>query len=156
LFSTPKGHKSEAQITAFADSWSWGEQAEREYAELLHQANTNVAEMICSMRGFLKESDLMAYLVMMTNWLIELHRVLKQTGSLYLHCDPTASHYLKVILDAIFSPINFRNEIIWKRSTAHSDAKNKFPDVADIILFLRKIQSRNFQPSIHGSRSRIC
>jgi site-specific DNA-methyltransferase (adenine-specific) len=146
LFSSPKGHKSEAQVTAFEDSWSWGEQAEREYAELLHQSNTNVAEMIRSMRGFLNETDIMTYLVMMTNRLIELHRVLKQTGSLYLHCDPTASHYLKVILDAIFCPENFRNEIVWKRQSAHSDAKTKFPDVADIILFYAKTKSETFNP----------
>jgi site-specific DNA-methyltransferase (adenine-specific) len=97
LFKTPKGHESDAQITAFEDSWHWGEQAEKEYTELLHQANTDVAAMIESLRRFLKESDMMAYLVMMANRLLELHRVLKPTGSLYLHCDPTASHYLKVV-----------------------------------------------------------
>jgi adenine specific DNA methylase Mod len=97
---TPKGHASDAQTTAFEDSWTWGEQAEQEYADLLRQSNTDVAEMIASMRRFLKESDVMAYLVMMANRLLELHRVLKPTGSLYLHCDPTASHYLKLALSS--------------------------------------------------------
>jgi len=146
LFKTPKGHDSDAQIAAFDDSWHWGEQAEREFAELLHQENTDVAEMIQSLRRFLNESDMMAYLVMMANRLVELHRVLKSTGSLYLHCDPTASHYLKIVLDAIFGLQNFRNEIIWKRQSAHSDAKTKFSDVADIILFYAKSKETKFIP----------
>lgn len=146
LFRTPKGHSSEAQITAFEDSWTWGEQAEREYAEILRQPNTAVAEMIASLRKFLNESDMMAYLVMMANRLLELHRVLKQTGSLYLHCDPTASHYLKIVLDATFNPENFRNEIVWKRQSAHSDAKNKFSDVSDVILFYAKSSKERFTP----------
>ena len=96
LFRSPTGHESDAQITAFEDTWHWGEQAEREYNELLHQSNTDpntdVAELIRAFRSFLRENDVMAYLVMMANRLLELRRVLKPTGSLYLHCDPTASH----------------------------------------------------------------
>ena len=118
LFKTPKGHAAEAQITAFEDTWHWGDQAEHEYAEILHQSNTDAAEMIQSLRRFLHENDMMAYLVMMGNRLLELHRVLKPTGSLYLHCDPTASHYLKIVMDSIFGPQNFRNEIIWQRTFA--------------------------------------
>lgn len=137
LFSTPVGHKSEAQIAAFGDSWTWGEQAEKEYTELLHQSSTDVAEMIRSLRGFLKESDVMAYLVMMTNRLIELRRVLKPVGSLYLHCDPTASHYLKIILDIVFGAQNFRNEIIWQRTSSRNDAK-KWGAVHDTILYYSK------------------
>ena len=105
LFRTPKGHESDAQVTAFEDTWHWGEQAEREFNELLHQSNTDVSEMIQSLRRFLKESDVMAYLTMMATRLLELHRVLKPTGSLYLHCDPTASHYLKIVLDAVFGVV---------------------------------------------------
>jgi len=141
LFKTPKGHDSEAQITAFDDTWHWGEQAEREFAELLHQENTDVSEMIQSLRRFLKESDVMAYLVMMTNRLLELHRVLKPTGSLYLHCDSTASHYLKIVLDAVFSAENFRNEIIWKRKTGRGETthkSNRFGNSTDTILFYAK------------------
>src|SRR5437660_11905145 len=89
---------NQAQITAFEDTWHWNEQAEREFDELLHQPNTDVAEMMKALRGFLGENDMMAYLTMMANRLLELHRVLKPTGSLYLHCDPTASHYLKIVL----------------------------------------------------------
>src|SRR5947207_333414 len=102
--------------------------------------------MIESLRDFIGENQMMAYLVMMAVRLVELHRVLKPTGSLYLHCDPTASHYLKIILDVIFTPKNFRNEIIWKRQSAHSDAKYKFADVADIILFYVKSKEAKFIP----------
>jgi DNA modification methylase len=137
LFKTPKGHTSEAQITAFEDSWHWGDQAEHEYDEILQQSNTAAAEMIQSLRRFLRENDMMAYLVMMCNRLLELHRVLKPTGSLYLHCDPTASHYLKMVLDAIFGPVNFQNEITWKRSGAHGGAKRWGP-IHDSLLFYSK------------------
>lgn len=146
LFKTPKGQASDAQITAFEDSWHWGEQAETEYAEILRQPNTAVAEMIQALRRFLGESDMLAYLTMMANRLIELHRVLKPTGSLYLHCDPTASHYLKIVLDAVFGPANFRNEIVWKRQSAHSDAKTKFSAVSDSILFYNRSKDAHFQP----------
>ncbi|MEJ7705786.1 MAG: DNA methyltransferase [Nocardioidaceae bacterium] len=89
------------------------------------------------MRRLLGDNDVLAYLVMMTARLIELRRVLKPTGSLYLHCDPTASHYLKIILDAIFGPENFRNEIIWRRTSAHSSAK-KYGPIHDVILYYGK------------------
>src|SRR5476649_869994 len=89
LFKSPKGHESEAQIEAFKDSWSWGNQAEREFDEIIRGKNTVVAEMMVALRKFLGENDMMAYLTMMANRLLELHRVLKPTGSLYLHCDPT-------------------------------------------------------------------
>lgn len=137
LFKTPKGQESDAQITAFDDTWHWGEQAEREFSELLHQENTDVSEMIQALRHFLKESDLMAYLVMMANRLVELHRVLKSDGSLYLHCDPTASHYLKIVLDTVFGAENFRSEIIWKRSAAHGGAVS-YNDIHDVILYYSK------------------
>src|SRR3984893_16198504 len=119
LFRSPKGHESPAQITAFEDTWHWGEQAETEFNELIHQPNTDVAEMMNALRHFLGENDMMAYLTMMANRLLELHRVLKPTGSLYLHCDPTASHYLKIVLDGVFGKTHFRSEISWKRSSAH-------------------------------------
>ncbi len=145
LFKTPKGHASDAQITAFEDTWHWGEQAEREFAELLHQPNTDVAEMIQSLRRFLRESDVMAYLTMMANRLLELHRVLKPTGSLYLHCDPTASHYLKLALDMIFGAENFRTEIVWKRTSSHNDSK-RFADIHDTIFYYSKSDSVFWNP----------
>lgn len=107
LFKSPEGGESHAQITAFEDSWHWGEQAEREYDEILKSGHTGVAELIRAIRSFLGENDLMAYLVMMANRLIELHRVLKPTGSLYLCCDPTPSHYLKLVLDGVFGVENY-------------------------------------------------
>ncbi len=123
LFSTPKGHQSGAQIAAFEDTWHWGQQAESEFAEILSGPNTQVAEAMRALRQFLGENDMMAYLVMMANRLLELHRVLKETGTLYLHCDSTASHYLKIVLDGVFGIDCFQNEIVWKRSSAHSDSK---------------------------------
>ena len=141
LFKSPKGQQSEAQITAFLDSWHWGEQAEREFDELLHQANTDVAEMMKALRAFLGRNDMMAYLTMMANRLLELHRVLKPTGSLYLHCDPTASHYLKIVLDGVFGPVQFRSEIIWKRSSSHSGAKRWGPIHDTIFLYGRSAET---------------
>lgn len=143
LFKTPKGHQSDAQITAFEDSWHWGEQAEKEFAELIHQENTNVAEMIQAIRHFLGENDMMAYLTMMANRLLELHRVLKPTGSLYLHCDPTASHYLKIVLDGVFGKENFLNEIIWKRTSGHNSAKRWGP-IHDTVLLYSKSAEYNW------------
>ena len=140
LFKSPKGQQSHAQIAAFEDTWHWGEQAEREFAELLHGRNTDVAEMMQALRKFLGENDMMAYMTMMANRLVELHRVLKPTGSLYLHCDPTAAHYLKIVLDGIFRVQNYRNEIVWKRTTTHSDSKT-WSRVADTIFFYTKSES---------------
>lgn len=137
LFKDESGASSDAQITAFDDAWHWGETAERTYQDLIEHAPLNVANMIGALRQFIGTNQMMAYLVMMAVRLVELHRVLKPTGSLYLHCDPTASHYLKMILDMIFGAENFRNEIAWKRSSTHSDAK-KFANIADVILFFSK------------------
>ena len=134
---------SQAQITAFEDSWHWTEDAERTFEELIgaKKSQTKISAEISNLiQGFEKiigRNDLMAYLVMMTIRLMELHRVLKKEGSLYLHCDPTASHYLKIILDVIFGKENFQNEIIWhyKRWPAKS---RKFQRMHDVILFYTK------------------
>lgn len=142
--ATPKGQQSDAQITAFDDTWHWGDQANLEYSDLLRQPNTDVAALMTALRSVLNETDLMAYLVMMTSRLLELHRVLKPTGSLYLHCDPTASHYLKIVLDAIFGANNFRNHVTWKRSDTHNDAKKRFSAISDHILFYAKSESTPF------------
>src|SRR5207302_3010106 len=91
--------------------------------------------MMEAFHNFLKHSPIMAYLAMMAPRLVELHRVLKPTGSLYLHCDPTASHYLKLLLDAIFGPRNFRNEIIWRRSNAHNKLSRQYGPIHDTLLF---------------------
>src|ERR1700676_448325 len=115
LFKSTSGERSQAQIEAFGDTWHWGEQAENAFDEVMKGNNTNTAELLRALRAFLKENDMMAYLCMMAVRLLELQRVLKQTGSIYLHCDPTASHHLKLLMDSVFAPWNFRTEIIWKR-----------------------------------------
>jgi site-specific DNA-methyltransferase (adenine-specific) len=107
LFKAPDGHESHAQMEAFEDTWHWNDSAERAFDEVMQSGNSDAAEMLRAMRSFLGTNDMMAYLTMMAVRLLELHRVLKPTGSLYLHCDPTASHYLKVLLDAIFGPRHF-------------------------------------------------
>lgn len=145
FMKTPKGIQSDAQITAFEDTWHWGEQAEQEYSDLLRQGNTDVAELLSSLRRFLKESDMMAYLVMMSTRLLEMHKVLKPTGSLYLHCDPTASHYLKIVLDNIFGPHNYQSEVIWKRTTAHNDPK-RWGNIHDTLLFYSKTETFLWNP----------
>lgn len=104
LFKDEKGLDSESQIIALEDTWHWNLAAEHTYTELLTEAPDHVSKMIESLRDFIGENQMMAYLIMMAARLVELHRVLKPTASIYLHCDPTASHYLKIILDVIFSP----------------------------------------------------
>jgi DNA modification methylase len=141
LFEAPDGVQSQAQIEAFDDTWHWTETAENAYWEVLHGQNTDAARMLEAMRGFLGENDMMAYLAMMAIRLIELHRVLKPTGSLYLHCDPTASHYLKLLLDAIFGAKGYRTEISWKRSSSHNDGKQgraQYGNIRDVIFFYTK------------------
>lgn len=140
LFKTPKGHHSDAQIEAFEDTWHWGERAEAAFTELMQQSNTDVAEVIRALRSVLGDNDVMAYLAMMAIRLLELNRVLKPTGSLYLHCDPTASHYLKIVLDQVFGAENFQNEIIWQRTAAHGNAKRWGP-VHDTLLLYTKSQN---------------
>jgi len=89
----------------------------------MRSGRTTVANVLRALRQCLGENDVMAYLAMMTVRLIELYRAPKPSGSIYLHCDPTASHYLKVIMDEIFSPHSYQNEIIWKRHSAHNSTK---------------------------------
>ena len=140
LFKSESGADSEAQITAFEDTWHWGETAEATYDDLIVNAPHKVATAIEALMNLIERNQMMAYLVMMSARLVELHRVLKPTGSLYLHCDPTASHYLKIVLDAIFGPLTFKNEVIWKRTSAHNDA-NRFGKIHDVILFYSKSDS---------------
>jgi site-specific DNA-methyltransferase (adenine-specific) len=145
LFRAPTGEQSQAQIEAFEDTWHWNKSAEQAFDEVMTSGNTDAAEMLRAMRAFLKENDMMAYITMMAVRLLELHRVLKPTGTLYLHCDPTASHYLKALLDAVFRPHNFLNEVIWKRTSAHSSAKRWGP-VHDTLLFYAKSSTYTWNP----------
>ncbi len=144
LFKEQSGEPAQAQMKAFTDTWQWSERA---YVELCETCPR--PQLVDLLQGFVKtlgRNDVTAYLVMMAPRLVELHQALKATGSLYLHCDSTASHYLKLVLDVIFGPGQFRNEIIWKRTTAHSDAKRKFADVADVLLFYGKSRGTLFSP----------
>ena len=138
LFKAPDGHDSHAQMEAFEDTWHWNKGAERAFDDVMASGNADAAEMLRAMRSFLHENDMMAYLAMMAVRLIELHRVLKPTGSLYLHCDPTASHYLKMLTDAVFGKEQFLSEIIWKRTSAHSNATQGLGAIHDIILLYAK------------------
>ena len=133
LFKEQSGERSAAQITAFEDTWHWGWESETAFREVVQAGPEKLSRLLQAMREFLGRNDMMAYLVMMAQRMIEFHRVLKPTGSIYLHCDPTASHYLKLLMDASFGKENFRNEIVWKRSSAHSDAK-AMGRTHDIIL----------------------
>ncbi len=137
LFKDESGVESESQITAFEDTWHWDIGTEQIYNELVTEGSEKVSSMISALRQFIGTNQMMAYLVMMAVRLVELHRVLKPAGSLYLHCDPTASHYLKIVLDTIFGIELFNNEIIWQRTGAHSDSKT-LGNTHDVILFYTK------------------
>ncbi|MEO1165712.1 MAG: DNA methyltransferase [Chloroflexota bacterium] len=143
LFADESGNESEAQITAFKDTWHWTSTAEDTYYDLVTDAPAHVTTAIEAMMTLIGRNQMMAYLVMMTARLVELHRVLKPTGSLYLHCDPTASHYLKIVLDAIFDVKNFRNEIIWRRTGSHNTSRS-YGSIHDVILFYTKTSNYTF------------
>ena len=132
LFAERNGTQAASQIKAFEDTWKWDQSAARACQEVI-EGGGKVSEAMQAFRTLLGDSDMMAYLAMMAPRLMELRRVLKQTGSLYLHCDPTASHYLKLLLDAVFGPQHFLNEIIWKRTHAHGSSK-RFGPVHDVVL----------------------
>ena len=153
LFREKSGEDSPAQIKAFTDTWEWTLETERTFEQdiILHPGTpAAVKDMIAAFRQFIGQNAMLAYLVMMTPRLVELRRVLKPTGSLYLHCDPTASHYLKIVLDTIFGARNFRSEITWRRTNANPLAFKGFPNNADILLYYSKSESftwnRPFRP----------
>jgi site-specific DNA-methyltransferase (adenine-specific) len=138
LFKEPTGEQSAAQLQAFSDTWHWDETAERTFQEIALNGPLPVAKMVSAMQDFIGRNDMMAYLVMMTVRLVELRRILTPTGSLYLHCDPTAGHYLKIVLDALFGPKNFRNEIVWRRSHPKGHAFTRFARNHDVMLSFAK------------------
>jgi adenine specific DNA methylase Mod len=140
LYKEQTGEPSQAQITAFEDTWHWSLESEKALQEIFTSqiASPAVKDFMSIMPKFLgKKTDMAAYLTMMCVRLLELRRVLKDTGSIYLHCDPTASHYLKMVMDAIFGTASFRNEVIWKRQSAHSDSRG-YGSVHDVLLFYVK------------------
>jgi len=137
LFKETSGEVSQAQFHAFTDTWSWADAA-KTFNEFLDTCpNMAVVELMRALHSFLKTSPMMAYLAMMAPRLVEMHRVLKSTGGLYLHCDPTASHFLKIVLDGIFGSKHFVNEIIWKRTSAHNDP-GRCGRIHDVLLFYSK------------------
>lgn len=148
LFQEKSGEKSAAQITAFEDTWHWGQESEYAYREIVRESPKKLADLIQAFRMFLGQNDMMAYLTMMAQRMSELYRVLKPTGSIYLHCDPTANHYLKLLMDAVFDFSNYRNEIVWKRKTGRGETShksNRFGVCTDIILFYSKTTNYYFE-----------
>jgi DNA modification methylase len=143
IFKDESGRKSDAQILAFEDTWHWGPSAEATYDYLTNSSRhggripDSVSRIVSALRAGIGTNQMLAYIVEMAPRLVELRRVLKPTGSLYLHCDPTASHYLKLVLDAIFGPRSFVNEIVWERSTAKNDPK-RYGRIHDVLLFYSK------------------
>ncbi|MBN2209203.1 MAG: restriction endonuclease [Candidatus Coatesbacteria bacterium] len=137
LFAERNGSRSSAQIKAFKDTWNWDQEAATAYRQVV-EAGGRVSETMQGFRKLLGDNDMLAYLSMMAPRLVELKRVLKKTGSIYLHCDPTAGHYLRLLMDAVFGPRNFRNEISWKRTPFAGSSKaraRQLPRSHDIILF---------------------
>lgn len=145
LFKEHSGAQAASQIKAFEDTWVWDAGAAEAYEETV-EGGGRVADALLAFRTFLGTSDMMAYLSMMAPRLVELHRVLKPEGRIYLHCDPTASHYLKMLMDAIFGPKHFANNIVWKRSDTHSHAKKQFPRNSDHLLFFKMSDGATFNP----------
>jgi site-specific DNA-methyltransferase (adenine-specific) len=144
LFAEKDGSKSAAQIHAFEDTWQWDESAARAYQDLV-ETGGKVSQAMQAFRAFLGPNDMLAYLAMMAPRLVELRRVLKPTGSIYLHCDPTASHYLKMLMDAVFGPCCFRNEIHWYYyNKMHDSRKKLFPRATDTLFFYVKDVDADF------------
>ena len=138
LFKEASGEGSAAQIHAFDDTWHWSMESEDAYREIVTTGPKKLADLLQAMRSFLGQNDMMAYLTMMAQRMVELHRVLKPTGSIYLHCDPTASHYLKLLMDAVFEVGTFRGEIIWRRTNAKGLASKGYPHNHDTLLYYVK------------------
>jgi site-specific DNA-methyltransferase (adenine-specific) len=144
LFAEKNGSAAASQVKAFEDSWHWDLGAEAVFQEIVTKCPKRVADLVISLRSFMGQNDMMAYLTMMAIRLVEMRRVLKQTGSIYLHCDPTASHYLKLVMDAIFGFQNIRNEIIWKRTQPKSHAYTRFSRSHDVLLYYGKTDNVTF------------
>lgn len=137
------GGDDKAQAQAFVDTWTWDDHANECFSDILANKNgvqtRQSIELISGLERVLTRGAIFAYLVSMTIRIAELYRTLKPTGSFYLHCDPSASHYLKLVCDALFLPRggDYRNEIVWQRHEAHNDAQ-RFGRVHDIIFYYRK------------------
>jgi len=144
LFAEQDGSRAAAQIKAFGDTWQWDQAAAASYHEIVERGGL-VSQTMQAFRLILGESNMMAYLAMMAPRLVELHRVLAPTGSIYLHCDSTASHYLKLLMDAVFGSENMRAEIIWKRTYGHGGATN-YHRLHDTILYYARSKQYQWNP----------
>lgn len=144
LFSEPDGSWSASQSQAFEDTWYWDQGAARAFEEVV-ETGGDVSNTMRAFRTILPESNMLAYLAMMAPRLIEMRRAMKPEASIYLHCDPTASHYLKLLMDSIFGPENFRNEVIWQRSVGKGDATRKFPFSHDSLLIYGRTKKTFFE-----------
>jgi DNA modification methylase len=142
FFHEKDGTDAASQIRAFEDTWHWDIETRRAYDALTEQPG-KVSDVMQAFYTFLGGSDMMAYLTMMAPRLVELRRVLKSAGSLYLHCDPTASHYLKLLCDGVMGAANYQNEVVWKRTSAHSSARRYGPN-HDVILFYSKSDTKTW------------
>lgn len=144
------GKEDQAQAQAFIDTWTWDNDANQGLEEIqtnyLGRFTAQSIDLISGLVKVLGKGSLLAYLVSMTLRIAEIYRVLKPTGSFYLHCDPSASHYLKIIIDAIFCSQggDYLNEIVWRRTTSHNDAKKNFSNLNDIIYFYSKGSKHTF------------
>ncbi len=145
LFKEKDGSQAASQIHAFVDTWTWDNEDEQVFAEIVTKGG-KVADCLQAFRTFMGPCDMLAYLVMMAPRLVELRRVMKSTASIYLHCDPAASHYLKMLMDSIYGPVNFHNEIIWRRTNAHNKLTSQYGPIHDVILFYSKTDDFVFKP----------
>ena len=147
------GAEDRAQAQAFVDTWTWDDRARVDYPAILanvaQRYNRQLIELIRSLHTVLGEGSLLAYLISIATRVVEIHRILTDDGSFYLHCDPTASHYLKLILDAIFCggrPGEFKNEIIWQRTNAQNNQAKRFSRLHDVILLYSKTANPKWHP----------
>jgi DNA modification methylase len=159
FFRNAAGQRSEAQRRAFAGTWTWGPVPQDHYDYLTRTARHRgkvpapMSALVTALRDSLGESPIFAYVVEMSIRLVDLHRVLRPTGSLYLHSDPTVSHYLKLILDSLFERRNFRSEVIWKRTGSHnSPYAYRFGPAHDVILYYARSPEAKFLGA-HGPYS---
>ena len=153
LFREKTGEESAAQITAFDDTWHWDMGSEAAYRDVVTNGPPKLGDVLQAMRSFLGQNDMMAYLTMMAQRMVECTACSRPTGSLYLHCDPTASHYIKLLLDAMFGSRHFLNEITWKRTSAHSDTEQGMRRAGRDPrhhLPLRQVRSVAVEPPVYG------
>jgi len=150
IYNNIIGAEDKAQSTAFLDTWGWNARTEQEYNEICANENGSftkqTSDLIIGLYNILGKGSLLAYVISMTLRINEIHRVLKPTGSFYLHCDPTVGHYLKIVLDAIFGYANFRSEIIWRRTSSHNKTSKQYGPIHDVILFYSRSDKFTFHP----------